>query len=96
MPFTTTYVIPIVWMLLASITALVAEKRGYNFHEYYWMAMLLPGISLALLFMKRPEPVTAPSVREPGCDVCGEPLIAGDVTCTMCGADIPSRAVSQS
>ena len=82
------FVIPLIWMLLASVTGLVAERRGYDFHEYYWMALMLPVISLLLLFVKRPEPVAVAAPRIPGCAACGEPLLAGAESCSMCGASL--------
>ena len=56
MPAALWFIIPLVWLGLAAVTGLVAEKRGFDFHEYYWLSLLLPGISLALLFVKPRTP----------------------------------------
>jgi len=79
--------IPFCWLLLASITGLVAEHRGYDFHEYYWLALLLPIISLLLLFAPRPAPQSKPVELGPTCPACGEPRLDGATLCSMCGRE---------
>lgn len=86
MPFFLWFVVPLAWLLLAAVTGLIAEQRGYDFHEYYWLALLLPGISLALLYRKESEPVIVPLHRGPACSNCGEALVEGSTVCSMCGA----------
>lgn len=88
MTFFMWFVIPTVWMLLAAVTGLIAEQRGYDFHEYYWMALLLPGISLALLYRRPSEPLPVATPHTPSCSNCREPLLNAELICTICGAAV--------
>jgi hypothetical protein len=83
--------LPLAWLLQGAVTALIAEKRGVGFFEYYWRGLLLPLVTLAFVIwapaeslVVRRTPETLPP-NGPPCPQCGENLPLGATSCDLCG-----------
>jgi hypothetical protein len=90
--------LPLAWLLQGAVTALIAERRGVGFFDYYWRALLLPLITLAFVIWAPAESLVVRRRLEvlppngPPCPKCGENLPIGAISCDLCGCVLATAA----